>query len=159
MALARDRCIATAATVTGAATTGVAIVGCAWAVAAARTYHFRAAIPYTVAATTTGVSLSIVPQVVTTAATFFSSMLTGKSAVGTIQGGGVAVYAAAGATAGAAGVPTAITDTAQTAGGLVFLEGFVTPAVAQVLQLEIIPEAAAAVSTIPGAYLEWELVI
>jgi hypothetical protein len=126
----------------------------------ARTYHCKFFCPYTVAATATGLSISVVPIGVAGAATFFSSMLIGKSAVGTLQGGGVAVYAAAGATAGAAGVPTALTDTAQIAGGLAILEFQVVASVAgQSAQIEVIPEAAAAVTVKAGAYLEWELVV
>jgi hypothetical protein len=159
MALARDTVIQPINYVTAAATTGSAVTNLNWAVQVGGTYRFRVGIAYTVAATTTGISISIVPTGVTTAATFFTSTLYGADATGTIDGGGIATYAAAGATAGAAGVPTALANSSATAGNMVWLEGLVVPAATQVLQVEVIPEAAAAITVIAGSYIDWQRMV
>ncbi len=160
MALARDRVILTTSVVTGASTNYAPVTGLSFAVTAARTYHVRCLAMTSQAATTTGVrfGLSASP---TTAPTYAAMIGLNAVLVGTIGGGGNTT-AALGyvTTASTTGGYTAQTDAvASTGGSLYIVEYILTAAATAVLQLEVGPEAAAAVTVLPGTYLEWELLV
>lgn len=154
MALARDRILLTADVVTGASTNYTPVTGLAFGVVAAKRYHVKAFMMSTVAATTTGVryGLSANP---TTAATLNAMLLWTADTVGTIDGGGVTGFVTTASTTGGVTAPASSSDTA---GHITIVEFFVQPSVAQIVQLECGPEAAAAVTICKGSYLEWELI-
>jgi len=157
MPLARDRILLTTAVVSGAADeTYYPITGINFAAQLGYRYHVRACVCYTAAANTTAarIGLSASPTTAPTLAAFTVMTATGITA---IAGGGYTGIVTTASTTGGITAP-ATGSGVGTAGTVITLEGFYVPAATQVLQLEIAPEEAAAVTVQIGSYLEWEIV-
>jgi len=154
MALARDRILLTADVVTAASTNYAPITGLNFAAQLGYKYHIYGFVCYTVAATTTGARIGFSASP-TTAATLAAFDVWGADGVGSIDGGG---YTGLVTTASTTGGITALANSADTAGNTQRIEGLYVPAATQVLQLEIGPEAAAAVTVKAGSFIEWEIV-
>lgn len=158
MALARDRVRLTSDVVTAASTNYTPVTGLSFPVTVGNKYHIRAVLLHTQAAATTGARMGFSASPAT-AATVGAFMLYTADGVGTLDGGGWGQatnsgLVTTGSTTGGATAPAASADTSS----LLILEGIWVPSVSQILQLEIGPEAAAAVTVKAGSYVEWELV-
>lgn len=161
MALARDRVILTADVTTAASTNYAPVTGLNFNGSGSRTYHVRVGALFTVAATTTGVRFGLSANP-TTAPTFISWLGIGATGAGALAGGSDANTSPRYVTtASTTGGYTALTDSSAASTGANFhiIEGIVVVASTQVIQLEVGPEVAAAVTVKAGTYLEWELLI
>lgn len=151
----RDRIVLQSDVVLSASTALQPVTGLNFAVQVGRKYHFRAHLVVTGTATVGWApAISANP---TTAATLFASMFTAADGQGTIDGGGASSYAATGAALLAAGTVTTTANLVAAGGSNGVLEGMVVPAATQVLQLEVQPETATAMTIKAGSYIEWEL--
>ncbi len=150
----RDRIVLQSDVVTAASTNYAPVTGLNFAAQVGRKYHVRGVMMTSAAATTTGVrwGFSASP---TTAATRIAVMGITPDGIGTIDGGGNDDYVTTASTTGGYTAPLSVPD----APGFVLslIEAIIVPSVTQVLQLEVGPEAAAAVTVGAGSYVEWEL--
>lgn len=154
MPISRDRVVLQNDVTLAASTALQPITGLNWAVQAGQKYRFEIHLIATGTATVGWApAISANP---TTAPTFFSSMWLAADGVGTVDGGGVAAYAATGAALGAAGTITPTANLAAAAGSYGVHRGIVVPTVTQILQLEVQPETATAMTIKAGSCVIWE---
>jgi hypothetical protein len=154
MALSRDRILlGSSGVTTGASTNYTPVTGLNWAAQLGKKYHWKAVLLCTVAAGTTGIRFgpSASPTTAATYNTYFG--LIGGDGTPAIDGGTAAGYVTTGSTTGGYTAPTDLVGTSVIA----TIEGIIVPAATQVVQLEVGPEAAAAVTIVAG-YLEWEII-
>lgn len=154
MALSRDRILLTADVTTAASTNYAPITGLTLAGINGKRYHWRFVALCTVAAATTGVRFgpSASPTTAATYNTYFG--LVGGDGTPAVDGGTATGFVTTGSTTGGYTAPTDLAGTAV----ICTLEGIYVPSATQVFQMEVGPEAAAAVTVVKGSYLEWEVV-